>query len=303
MILENSCLRADVRAEAGATIASLRHLASGVEMLAQLPWDPVAAPTHAAPDELSWLARWTGGWPPLFPNGGDAGLHAGVHHGFHGEASVATWTATRDGKALVLARRFLTVPARMTRRLTLDGPCLTLDAEVEADAPCEVIWGEHVTLGGALLDGPVTLATSATRAVASADYAPPESPLVPGAESPWPCLPGRTGTVDLSHPQSGWSLLAGLFELGPAPFVEVTREGGPTVRIEWTADPWPLAWLWIETGGDRNVPWFGRGRALGVEPSTTWPPTGLARATRAGGRLLQLRPGEPGRARLSLLVT
>lgn len=315
MILESAELRAELRPEAGGTVVSLRDRATGAEVLAQLPWDPVIAPFHAAPDEAAWLARWGGGWPVMFPNGGGGGTHGGAVHGFHGEGSVASWRVEEAGGASVLlARRFATVPARMTRRLRLEGRTLALEAEVLAEAPCEVVWGEHVTLGGDLLGGdllggdllggPVVLTASAARLRASADYAPPESPLRPGAEGPWPRLPGRAaGEVDLSRPQPGWSLLAALDDLGPDPWVEVAREGGPRVRLEWTADPWPLAWLWMETGGERGAPWFGRGRCLGVEPCTTWPATGIAQAARAGGRLLSLRPGEPRRAGLRLHVT
>jgi hypothetical protein len=149
----------------------------------------------------------------------------------------------------------------------------------------------------------VRIATSARRVVASADYDPPESPFQPGAEGAWPVLPGRAGPVDLSRPGEGWSLVAGLMDLGPEPWAEVAREGGLRVRVEWSGDPWPLAWLWIETGGDRAPPWSGRGRCLGIEPCTTWPHTGLARAPGAGGHLLSLRPGEPRRARLAIHVT
>ena len=303
MILEGGALRVEVRPEAGGTIASVRHLPTGAEVLARVPWERLAAPTDAAPDEAAWLAGWAGGWPLMFPNGGDACEHGGARHGFHGEASVAPWEAAWDGGALVLSRAFASVPARMTRRLTLDDAGLRIEEEVVASEPCEAIWGQHVTLGGDLLAGPVRVATSAARALASADYAPPESPLRAGAEGPWPTLPGRQGLVDLSRPGEGWSALACLADLGPAPWVEVAREGGPTVRLDWTADPWPLAWLWVETGGDRAAPWLGQGRCLGVEPCTTWPATGLARAKAAGGRFVSLRPDEPRRGRIRLTVT
>lgn len=304
MILESARLRVEVRPEAGGTIASVRDRASGAEVLAQVPWDRAGPPTHAAPDEGAWLSRWAGGWPILFPNGGDACLDAGVAHGFHGEGSVAPWRVLEAGPGhAVLARRFLTAPARMVRWLRVEGARLLVEEEIVAEAPCEAIWGQHVTLGGDLLAGPVRIATSARRAAGSADYAPPESPLRPGAPGFWPLLPGRDGPVDLSRPGPGWSALACLSEFAPVPWVEVAPERGPAVRLDWTPESWPLAWLWIETGGERGAPWFGRGRCLGVEPCTTWPATGLARARAAGGWLLSLRPGAPRRGRITLSVT
>jgi len=40
-----------------------------------------------------------------------------------------------------------------------------------------------------------------------------------------------------------------------------------------------------------EAPWHGNGRVIGLEPSTTWPASGLAEAERRGGRLLSLQPG------------
>lgn len=303
MILDDGHLRVEVDPDAGGTIASIRHLGTGMEVLARAPWTLLVAPTAEVVDEEAWLARWGGGWPLMFPNGGDACEHGGVRHGFHGEASVAPWEPSWDGDDLVLTRRFAALPARMTRRLSLDRGRLIVEEEVDVSAPCEAIWGQHVTLGGDLLAGQFSIETSATRVMTSADYTPSESPLRPGAEGPWPLVPGRAGPVDLSHPGLGWSTLACLTDFGPNPWVEVACESGTIVRLDWTADPWPLAWLWIETGGESAAPWLGRGRALGVEPCTTWPATGLARAAAAGGHLIFLRPGEPRRGRISLTVT
>ena len=69
-------------------------------MLGKVPWDPVDAPiaSLAARDEPEWLTRYTGGWPLLFPNGGDACTVDGVFHGFHGEASIAPWDCDGFGE-------------------------------------------------------------------------------------------------------------------------------------------------------------------------------------------------------------
>ena len=303
-VLDNGVLRVEVSPSLGGTIQFVRHLGLGASVLGSVPWEASDLPetSGAAADEASWLTRFGGGWPVMFPNAGDACIADGARHGFHGEASVSPFACAREGEALVLSRRFLSVPARMTRRISIEGDRLTVEETVEADAPCEVMWGQHVTLGSDLLAGPVEIAASATRATACASYAPPASPLRPGTESEWPVLPGRRGLVNLSRPREGAAMLACLMKIGPAPWVELHRRDDLAVRLDWTADPWPLAWLWVETGGTQNAPWFGRGRVVGVEPCTTWPAAGLSRAREAGGRLLRIEPGRPRSGRVTLRV-
>lgn len=301
--LDNGTLRATVTPGLGGTITALRHLPTGAELLARTPWQTTSDPLDFAPDEATWLTRFCGGWPVMFPNAGDACEDGPVRHGFHGEGSVAPWEAVASGHAVTLSRRFQAVPATMTRHLAIDANRLTVAETVTAHAPCTVAWGQHVTVGGDLLSGPLTLATSARCLYACASFAPPASPLLPGAVGPWPTLPGRQGEVDLSHPPEGAALLACLADLGPAPWASLTRADGLQVRLDWTADPWPLAWLWVETGGTIDPPWNGQARMIAIEPCTTWPATGLSAARAAGGPLLTLAKGETRCAQITLTVS
>jgi hypothetical protein len=303
--LEDGALRVEVLPGLGGTIAAVRHVASGLSALGATPWDAIEEPepSGAAADEPAWLARFGGGWPLMFPNAGDACVVDGLRHGFHGEASVAPWRAERRDGALVLSRRFLSAPVRMTRSLRLDGGRLVVEEEATADAPVAAMWGQHVTFGSDLLAGPVEIATNATRVAACATYDPPANPLEPGRVGTWPILPGPDGPVDLSRPGAGWAALACLDGFEGPPWVELRRsDGALAARLDWSADPWPLAWLWIETGGTAEGPWFGRGRLIGVEPCSTWPATGLAAAHAAGAPLARFAPGVARRGRVALRV-
>ena len=88
----SSCGSPSIRASAAPSHPSPIS-ALGLSVLGTVPWDPIDAPIDslAARDEAEWLTRYTGGWPLLFPNGGDACTVDGVFHGFHGEASITPW--------------------------------------------------------------------------------------------------------------------------------------------------------------------------------------------------------------------
>lgn len=302
VILDNGTLRATITPDLGGTITAVCHLPTGAELLALSPWETTTTPLDFAPDEATWLTRFSGGWPVMFPNAGDACEDHAVRHGFHGEASVSPWDPREVSGGLALSRRFAAVPITMTRHIRLDGNRLNLTETVSADAPCSVAWGQHVTFGRDLLAGPTTLDTSAMRLTACAHFTPPASPLVPGETGAWPHLPGRRGPVDVSHPPEDAALLACLADLGPSPWASLTGSGGLCARLDWAADPWPLAWLWVETGGSTDPPWNGRARMIAIEPCTTWPATGLAAARAAGGPFLTLAAGETRHARITLTV-
>ncbi len=304
VVLQNGTLSAVIMPGLGGTMTSLRHLPSDAEVLARPPWQAQGGPLPGgAADEAEWLSRWAGGWPVMFPNAGDACRDGDVHHGFHGEASVTPWEVARAGEALVLRRRLAAVPVTMTRRFALDGARLELRETVEAEGPCTVVWGQHVTLGGDLLAGPVRVDTGARSLRASATYDPAANPLIPGGIGDWPYLPGKAGRVQLSTPPDGVALLACLTDFAGAPWARLARvDGSLAARLDWGADPWPLAWFWVETGGTPDTPWNGQARMVGLEPCSIWPATGLADARAAGGTVITLTKGEMRHSHLTLTI-
>ena len=151
-------LRVTVDPQVGGTITSITHLGLGLSVLGTVPWKAIDAPieSFAARDETEWLTRYTGGWPILFPNGGDACTVDGVFHGFHGEASISPWTAKASPESLRLTRRFQSVPVEMQRELTVVGDMLIIRERLRMSGsrPIDVMWGHHPTFGSDLLAGP-----------------------------------------------------------------------------------------------------------------------------------------------------
>lgn len=289
-------LRVTVNPRVGGTITSITHRDTGLSVLGSVPWRAVDAPIEsgAARDESEWLTRYTGGWPLLFPNGGDACTVDGVFHGFHGEASIAPWAASFTANALTLTRRFDTVPVEMKRELVIENDLLILHEHLrmQGDRPIEVMWGHHPTLGSDLLAAPVEITTGARHVSVEATYDPPTNPFLPGAMGTWPIIAGKDCPVDLSRPSAPMASLAYLHDFDDAWIAIRRRDNAIAVALSWEADRFPCAWLWCELGGTAEAPWQGKGRLIGIEPNTTRPGLGLQKAKASGGTLLRLHPGE-----------
>ena len=305
-VLESDALRVTVNPRVGGTITTIEHKRLRMSVLGTVPWEPVHAPLDpsAVTEEPIWLTRYTGGWPLLFPNGGDACHFAGSFHGFHGEASITPWDVEGDLSGVRLTRRFSTVPVRMERIIRVSNDLVTVHetVEVEGTRSIQVMWGHHPTFGSDLLDGPFEIETGARNVTVDEGYDPPANPLRPGAAGRWPVVEGKSGPFDLHQPPGNMAAVAYLHDFDSA-WIAIRRlDNAVAVALSWDADVFPCAWLWYELGGTPDAPWLGQARLIGLEPSTTRLAYGLAEAAKRGARLLTLVPGVPVSATVRLHV-
>lgn len=306
LVLESADLRVVLRPDVGGTVTEVFHKRLGQSVLGQVPWDAVRQPDPDlfAADEAIWLTRYSGGWPLMFPNAGDACHFAGADHGFHGEASLAPWQAMAIEGGLRLDRHFRVVPVRMTRQFRLQGDVLHLTetAEAEGRDDVAVMWGQHVTFGSDLLAGPVEIDAGATRITVDDAFDPPVNPWLPGALGDWPRVPGKQGTALASQPKGPMAALAYLTGFD-SPFVAIRRTDGVLGAVlSWQGDVHDCVWYWCELDGTPEPPWRGRTRLIGLEPCSTDYGHGLAEADRRKARLIRLRPGQPVTVSLCLHV-
>jgi hypothetical protein len=305
VIFESDGLRVTLDPLVGGTITSIIHKATGMSVLGTVPWEPRPGPakTLAAPSEAAWLPYYSGGWPILFPNGGDACTFEGKFHGFHGEASLASWDVEQSAGRLLVRRRFDVVPVEMERELTIEGETLTIRERIamQGDRPVPVMWGQHPTFGSDLLAGPFEIATNARRVVVDDRFDSALNPLMPAASGTWPHLPGKDGDYDLSRPRAPMTAMAYMLEGSSASIRRLDDTIAAT--LAWDEAMFPCAWLWCELEATQEAPWNGKSRLIGIEPNTTWPANGLSDAHGRGARLLSLKPGSKHDAWIRLTVT
>ena len=304
--LKNASLEVRVNPQVGGAVTDIHHVATGLSVLGRTPWDAIDAPidSYAARDEPEWLTRYTGGWPLLFPNAGDACEVDGVFHGFHGEASIAPWQAEMEDGSLILSRTFVSLPAVMRRTMTLSGETLTIREELHHSGtqPIDVMWGHHPTFGSDLLAGPFEVTCGASEVRAEAQNDPPFNPLRPGVSGRWPSPLGKHGIVDLSHPKAPWASVAYLEDFA-SPWAAIRRmDNAIAVCLTWDGALYPTAWLWYELEATAEAPWGGDTRLIGIEPNTTACALGLGTAKARGARLLRLTPGSKVKATIALHV-
>jgi hypothetical protein len=306
-MLDSASLQVAVNPEVGGTITSVRHKPTNLSVLGEVPWESVDTPLPglAARDEPEWLTRYTGGWPLLFPNAGDACTVEGVHLGFHGEASIAPWAAEVEAGTLVLTRTFSSIPATMRRTIAVEGGSLSIREELvySGRSPAVAMWGHHPTFGSDLLAAPFEVTCGARGVQAEALYDPDSSPIACGAGGAWPILPAKKGgSIDLAKPCDPWSSVAYLTDFHE-PWAAIRRlDDAIAVLLSWDGRRFPSAWLWYELKATQEAPWNGSTRLVGIEPNTTPCALGLAESLSRQAPVLRLDPGMSLDARIELHV-
>ena len=263
----------------GADVLSLLDHRTGIDVLFRTPWRDRAEairagrPVSTFDPVANWLEQYRGGWQTLCPSAGQPRTVHGAPVAFHGEASVVPWTVDRSSaEDAELHTELFLVPVRIDRTIRLRDRCFSIADRLTnlSDMQLEFDYSSHPALGGPFLDGDCVLETGARRFTSD-----PESfntCFTPNTQNAWPMVEGKHGEpVDLRlvPPQGSAREVFGWLEDFESHWASVTNHDlGLTVRVEWDGRHLPYAWLWQELNATAGFPWYGRARAMAVEPAS-----------------------------------
>ena len=282
ILLENSLISVEVDPAHGGRIDSIRASADGEDWIYNS--GPATGQSEAAQPEYDDV--WTGGFEELFPN--DAPCHfEGRTLPDHGEL----WTSelsidALDGRSVDMSLQCRTVPARFSKRISVDRHATSVSIEYgisnEGEEPLDYLFKLHAAMRVAAGDQLLLPGGEVTRV--SEDF----SRLMGHSDgSAWPVVGGLDGEpVDLSaicarDPKAQeFVYVTGL----PAGWCGLRRSSSDKrFVIRYDLNDFPYCWLFMALGGWRDH------YTVVLEPCTNIPKD--LEAAKQAGTCARLQPG------------
>jgi hypothetical protein len=221
------------------------------------------------------MERYRGGWQMICPVAGPARVIHGAPVGFHGEAAVSAWQVNNlETSSARMQLDLFSLPIRIEREISVDGNVIEITDVITnlSHVELEFDYSSHPAFGGALLDGEVTIETSAQKFHLDEERASPHG--VSGSTHDWPLIKGENGSVlDLSllpSPQTKLGVFGWLSDFGDKKWYRVKNiDTNIAFEMEWESDFLDFAWFWLEFNNTQGFPWFGNVRTFAIEPSST----------------------------------
>ncbi len=280
--LRSSELELVIDVEHGSDILSIKTINNDQELLLQTPWSD-RAEAVLAQEQTSlfldpvahWMERYRGGWQILCPIAGPPRSIYGAPVGFHGEASISTWQVNNlEPSTAHLQLDFFSIPIRIEREISVVGNVINIKDAITnlSDLKLEFDYSSHPAFGGSLLDGEVTIETSAQKFHLDEENVSQHG--LSGSTHEWPLIKSENGSVlDVSHlpsPPTPLGVFGWLSDFGDKKWYRVKNiEKNIAFELEWDSDYLNYAWFWLEFNNSQGFPWFGKVRTFAIEPSST----------------------------------
>ena len=280
--LKSSELELFIDATYGADILSIKTTEKHQELLLQTPWadraeavikqeqksiylDPVA----------HWMERYRGGWQMICPVAGTPRVIHGAPVGFHGEAAISTWKINNlENSSARMQLDLFSLPIRIEREVSVDGNAIEITDVITnlSNLELEFDYSSHPAFGGALLEGEVTIETSAQKFHLDEESISPHG--ISGSTHDWPLVKGENGKVlDLSRlpsPPTRLGVFGWLSDFGSKKWYRIKNiDTNIALEIEWESEFLDFAWFWLEFNDNEGSPWFRKVRTFAIEPSST----------------------------------
>ena len=280
--LKSSELELVIDANYGADILSIKTINSNHEVLLSTPWSDRAEAVIKQEQRsiyldpvAHWMERYRGGWQMICPVAGPPRVIHGAPVGFHGEAAISTWKVNNlETSSVRMQLDFFTIPIRIERQIIVDGNVIEINDVITnlSHLELEFDYSSHPAFGGALLEGEVTIETSAQKFHLDEDAASPHGDS--GSTHDWPLIKGQHDKVlDLSRlpaPPTPLGVFGWLSDFGDKKWYRIKNvDTNIAFEMEWESEYLDFAWFWLEFNNSQGSPWFGTVRTFAIEPSST----------------------------------
>ncbi len=279
---ENEVLRVTATVEGG-HVAEILHKPTGISPLWIPHWrsiepshyDPATHPEYGAVGEARLLAGIMGHNLCLdtFGMPSEAEVAAGMP--VHGEAPVASYAASSDGRAIILPSVFEKAQIGFRRRIDIEGSVVRFTESLENLSPSDrpIAWTQHVTLGPPFLQpGTTRFQVSAAQSmVIDTVFNDDLGPQKKGAKFRWPLCPLKNGGTTDFRVFASDSVSGGFttHQMDPAReqafFLAWSPESKLLFGYIWKRADFPWLGRWEENHLRAAPPWNGQGLACGME--------------------------------------
>ncbi len=224
----------------------------------------------------NFLDHFSGGWQEVLPSAQYPVEYNGASLGAHGEVALLSWnyrilTDIESEISVEFSVSLRRLPLRLIRVMTLRDAVLRFDERVE-NSGSETIdfqWGQHLALGGQLIDPGSEILVSDGEAISIPNYSGPTYRFEAGTTSVWPMAHLANGDLVNVAQLPADDGTDGHLVLGPMKKPSVTirnRNLKIDVKMEWDNKTYPYCWIWMVWGGIKGWPLWGRDRLITVEP-------------------------------------
>ena len=285
IFIENKFLSTAVVPDKGADIIKLIYKPLDIDFMWKSPLgfiNPKKIIQTSSSSFGNFMDYYEGGWQDIFPNGGPAGSYGGAEFGLHGEVSLLPWNykiieESYEKSSVKFWVKTIRYPFKLEKIITIyhDKPLLRLDYKLINESPVRLpyLFGEHIAIGEPFLDNScvINLEADAIRLWEN-EYANDKN-LKPGSYHKWPFITTLSGDkVDVSRvpaPDSNTKKMLFIEKLFSPGYSIFNQNLGLSFNVRWDTKALPYIWYWLESGGTKSYPWFGRTYNIALEPFNT----------------------------------
>ena len=294
VVIENEKLRITILAGRGADVVEYLYKPRDMDLvwLTSTGVRGNALPEIPKDDMDSFMDEYPGGWQSIFPNGGPPSTYRGIAFGQHAEVAVLPWNYeiledSQERSSVKFTVFTKKVPFKVEKTFTLNSNSAKCEISESitnlSNESHQTMWGQHFTFGPPFMDSDSTITVSepAVAVVQIHEGDQPTRRLGSTENFAWPIGKDSQGRgVDFSKlPPFGTPNEMLYVTQMPTGFYRVSSPNkGMAAEVTWDNTLFPYLWYWQEYGYSKDAPWFGLHYNIGLEPFSSYPTNGIAKA-------------------------